>query len=533
MHIFRILVFVALFIQVAAPAQELNVKYPETKDFEAIYKFLASPWMEGREAFERGGFLAADFISVMMHEYGLLPIGNFQNFKIPLAKRGSYFQDFNIISYRVSNASLFLIKTGPGAQSTIRFAPGLDFYITDYPYSLDSEGQLAFAGYGIVSSENAYDDYKGLDVKNKIVLVLDGFPGINDPGSIIGKKMKPFYSKRRQTLEDKIHAAKKNGAVGLIIVRPKGEETFGLDTESLLQLTMDQQVVLEDAYSDSEYMLEKDIFDTSVPSFWINQNTAMQLLTGTGIDLLEFERKAAQGISSSFLIKDRSVGFSVTVEKKPLLVRNVIGIIPGKDTSKSIVIGAHYDHLGKRTDDIYFGSDDNASGVSGLLALARKWSESGVRPEFNIVFASWTAEEKGLLGSRYFVESIGDDIASIKFYLNMDMISGSEIDDFNKERLSIGIRKQDNNLREMALKINANPDIRFVLDLWDVTGYSGSDYASFTKKNVPVMTFNSGLHDYYHTPGDYYQRADLVKMAKILRIVNESILNYLKSVSPK
>jgi Zn-dependent M28 family amino/carboxypeptidase len=201
--------------------------------------------------------------------------------------------------------------------------------------------------------------------------------------------------------------------------------------------------------------------------------------------------------------------------------------LPGRDTAQTIVLGAHYDHLGIRGNIVFSGADDNASGVAGLLALAKVWAESQKVPPCNILFASWTAEEKGLIGSEYFVSELRLP-EKVKLYINMDMISRSEKVDTSGRMLSIGIRLSDEYLRELAQTTNASIHLPFVLDLWDVTGYSGSDYASFTAKNIPIMTYNTGLHDDYHTPRDIPERADLVKMGDVLKLVNtilQEILN--------
>jgi Zn-dependent M28 family amino/carboxypeptidase len=211
-------------------------------------------------------------------------------------------------------------------------------------------------------------------------------------------------------------------------------------------------------------------------------------------------------------------------------VHNVISLLPGSDTTKTVILGAHYDHLGKRGNDIYYGADDNASGVAGLLALAGKWTENQTIPPCNIAFASWTAEEKGLIGSEYFVSTLSAP-EKVKLYINMDMISRSISEDTAARQLSIGTRIEDEYLRVLANKSNATLNHPFTLDLWDVTGHSGSDYASFTAKNIPVMTYNTGLHDDYHTPLDIPASADLVKMGEVLKLINSSLQEVLENIS--
>lgn len=152
------------------------------------------------------------------------------------------------------------------------------------------------------------------------------------------------------------------------------------------------------------------------------------------------------------------------------------------------------------------------------MFLAKIWTESGIVPPCNLIFASWTAEEKGLIGSEYYAGQLTSP-EKVKFYINLDMISRSVKEDSAHRQLSIGTRKSDAYLRDIAKASNSNLTVPFKLDLWDVTGHSGSDYANFMAINVPVMTYNSGLHDDYHTPRDIPENAELQKMNDVLRVV--------------
>jgi hypothetical protein len=215
------------------------------------------------------------------------------------------------------------------------------------------------------------------------------------------------------------------------------------------------------------------------------------------------------------------------------VLRNVLGIIYGKDRSRSIIIGAHYDHLGIRDGKTCYGADDNASGVAGMLSLAGKWSEKGVKPPCNLIFAAWAAEEKGLIGSSYFVQQKGAELSKILLAINMDMISGNAPEDSMHRIVSIGTLPVSAGLRQLAIKANANMAKPFVLDLWDVTGHQGSDYSYFSSSGIPIMTFFSGFSDYYHTPGDTMEKTDLPKMENILRLVNECIWQVTDSLSAR
>jgi len=208
-------------------------------------------------------------------------------------------------------------------------------------------------------------------------------------------------------------------------------------------------------------------------------------------------------------------------EAKAVKLRNVIGIIPGKDTSRNIIIGAHYDHLGIREGKIFNGADDNASGVSGLLALARVWTMNSEKPPCNIIFAAWTAEEKGAVGSQYFIQNLKSAPERILFSLNMDMISRSAPEDTAGRIISIGTLPESENLRQIAKEANQKLKKPFELDLWDVSGHYGSDYAYFAENHIPVMTFFSGFNEDYHTPADIIEKIDLQKMSDILELVND------------
>ncbi len=214
-------------------------------------------------------------------------------------------------------------------------------------------------------------------------------------------------------------------------------------------------------------------------------------------------------------------------------LHNVLGFIEGRDTTHIIIIGAHFDHLGIRSGKTYFGADDNASGVAGVLSLASEWSRFGKKPPCNLIFASWTAEEKGEIGSSYFVNNLGANRSKILITFNMDMISRSAPEDSTFSIVSIGTLPKDINLRNIATKANRSLKDPLILDMWDVTGHYGSDYAYFAESGIPVMTFFSGFEKDYHTPGDVADKVDLHKMQKILNLVNKCIIEVADSLNSR
>lgn len=216
-----------------------------------------------------------------------------------------------------------------------------------------------------------------------------------------------------------------------------------------------------------------------------------------------------------------------------LSMRNVLGMIPGKNTKEYVIVGAHFDHLGIDPaldgDQIYNGADDNASGVSAVLQIARAFALSGQQPERNVIFAFWDGEEKGLLGSKYFVQTC-PFITQIKGYLNFDMIGRNNkplqpkhvvyfytaahpaFGDWLKE----DIKKYD---------LQLEPDYR----AWD-NPVGGSDNGSFAKVGIPIIWYHTDGHPDYHQPSDH---ADRLNWDKIVEITKASFLNMWKMANEK
>ncbi|MHC0441526.1 M20/M25/M40 family metallo-hydrolase [Flavobacterium sp. 3-210] len=493
---FRILLLLALFYCNSLLFSQISVPNPSKSDFTGTLSFLASDWMEGRGATQKGGFMASEYVASLMSLFQLKPY-----------KSEDYFQDFKVLDHTVTKTN-FEFKKG---KETVVFFPEKDFQIAPISTSLRRNAQVVFAGYGLSVPDGSYDDYKNQDVKNKIVVVIKGFPSHQDTTSTVYQKFKKLFPEENNVEETKLQTAVNRGAIALIIIDSK--ENFKPKKSK-----------------------ENDVFhslettsNVSIPIFKLSKLAAEKLLSETKISFETFEKKAQKLQTASSLLKNTEINFSIELQTETLPVRNVLGMIQGKDSTKTIIVGAHYDHLGIIKDSIYNGADDNASGTSGMLALAKKWSESKIKPPCNILFASWTAEEMGLLGSEYFVENFDFKKQKILLAINMDMISRSAPEDKSHRILSIGTQKEDENLRKMSNEINSKLQNPFSLDLWETNGHSGSDYASFTAKGIPIMTFFSGFHDDYHTPNDKLSKVDFDKIKDVLFIVNSSLLKFLEN----
>ena len=216
-----------------------------------------------------------------------------------------------------------------------------------------------------------------------------------------------------------------------------------------------------------------------------------------------------------------------------LSMRNVLGMIPGKNTKEYVIVGAHFDHLGidpaLNGDQIYNGADDNASGVSAVLQIARAFLASGQQPERNVIFAFWDGEEKGLLGSKYFVQTC-PFLSQIKGYLNFDMIGRNNKPQQPKQVVYFYTAahpvfgdwlKED--IRKYGLQLE--PDYR----AWE-NPIGGSDNGSFAKVGIPIIWYHTDGHPDYHQPSDH---ADRLNWDKIVEITKASFLNMWKMANEK
>ena len=205
---------------------------------------------------------------------------------------------------------------------------------------------------------------------------------------------------------------------------------------------------------------------------------------------------------------------------RSLRMANVLGLIPGQRTDEYVIIGAHFDHLGVdptlEGDPIYNGADDNASGVSAALQIARAFAASGKKPLRNVIFAFWDGEEKGLLGSKYFVQTC-PFVKQIKGYLNFDMIGRNNKPDrprhvvyfYTESHPAFGQWLKDD-IKEYGLKLE--PDYR----AWD-RPIGGSDNGSFALQEIPIIWYHTDGHPDYHQPGDHAERINWEKLTDITR----------------
>ena len=224
-------------------------------------------------------------------------------------------------------------------------------------------------------------------------------------------------------------------------------------------------------------------------------------------------------IESTYEILKESAIIKTTSSTTQVTVRNIIGIIEGKNTEQYIVLGAHYDHLGIWNGYVWNGADDNASGTVGIMTIAKAIVETGVKPEKSIIIALWTAEEVGLLGSRYYLDNLNYPLDRIKLNLNFDMISRYIADNEPRSVTMTYTDKYHPEFRDITDSNLRKYGIDLIVDYQpsaDPPG--GSDHRSFTAKGIPVMRFKPGHREEYHTPLDEISTINWDIMEKIIKI---------------
>ena len=443
--------------------------------------YLASDELKGRLTGSEGDYLAAEYIRSDLKASGLKQ----------LYKKG--FQQFMVTDKIIFGPANSLTLNGASLNLNTDFAP--------FAFSQNSSfsGEVVFAGYGFEINEDSlkWDDYSGIDVKGKIVMMLRAAPEIE-------KLKSPFirYSKDR----DKVLQAKDLGAAAVLLVSGK---TF--DPEDKFDpLTKGEQSV-------------------GIPAFRISRKIANQILEANKQTIVDIEIKLNE------LRKPRSFNTGATVSGRSDVVettvptRNVVMVIPGSDKKlkdQYVVIGAHFDHLGmgglgsgSRVPDtvaVHRGADDNASGVGMMLELAQKLAASPESHKRSIVVIAFAGEEEGLLGSKKFVENPEIDLTKVNAMVNLDMVG----------------RLNENSLIQIGGVGTADPFKKMIYASCDTTvlklslsdeGYGPSDYASFYGKNIPVLFISSGAHLDYHTPADTWDKINYPGMMKISELAYKLI----------
>jgi len=450
-------------------------------------KFLASPEMKGRASGSPELEKAAKYIADQFHADGLKTAG------------GGYVEPLEITtSSKLGRNNRFEYVLG-GEAETLQIAK--DFIPSGFSSSGKASGQVVFAGYGITAPEYNYDDYAGLDVHGKFVLVLAHEPQEYDEKSVFEGKV---YTVHSETYA-KAANARIHGARGVILVADRVNHKDGRDELDA-------------------FVKEGGPTDAGIPCVQVKESVAGQWMRATGKDLEATEKEIDADLKPrSFALPGVEVRESVDVERVVKTVHNVLGYLPG-ESQEYIIVGAHYDHLGlggqfsmapAMTGTVHPGADDNASGTAGVLELAHyfstEYSGSAPRPKRGILFITFAGEELGLLGSSYYANHPILPINQAVAMLNMDMIGRVRDDKLYIGGAATGVTFRAD-LEDLASRTSFRID-------YSESGYGSSDHTSFTAKQVPVLFFFSGLHGDYHKPSDTWDKINVPGAVQVLQLV--------------
>ncbi|MCB2197592.1 MAG: M20/M25/M40 family metallo-hydrolase [Bacteroidetes bacterium] len=516
---------------------EKGLKAINKKSVKAQLEFLASDWMEGRATGTQGEFLAGDYLASMLQFMNIDPAGDEawtdvsredRRKGIRPEKYTSYFQNYYLTKHLESESKLSIINEE--TQQTITFNEQTDFSIADYPMNINISSPIVFVGYGFQDEESGYDDFKGINVKNKIILRLFGHPGHLDTTSVGYKK---FHQETRYfnyyLEQDKNTIALEKGAIGVINIYQSDIRKYWAKENDFLDKSANETP------KPSLYDHKIELVSTETPEKLLNIYASNQfikkILDQQNITLENFEKQVANSLKSqSKELKDIKINIDYNTNTELIHTRNILGIIEGENPNEIVVIGAHYDHVGMNDGFIWNGADDNASGTVGVWMLAKAFKASGIKPKKTIVFAAWSGEELGLYGSEYFTNHpYGEDVNKIKFYLNFDMISKAYEEDSLKNRIEMIYTDNELQIDELTkqhlTEYNLNLDVNYTPAKF---GHNQSDHASFKDKNIPVMYFCAGYPSTLHTPKD--ETSD-IRWNKMVEIIQLSYLNLWKIIN--
>ncbi|MDD8030825.1 MAG: M20/M25/M40 family metallo-hydrolase [Acidobacteriota bacterium] len=553
------------------------------RDVLSMLNYLASDWMEGRDTGSRGYAIAADYVASLFKMWGVRPGGDPPRSAISITRamagdtsaqaptlERSYFQEFTLKETSDTRTNL-KVEVSRGSMSKARtFESGVDF-MSSLSSAEDISGAVAFAGYGIKEPSIGWDELKGLNLKDKIVLVLSEAPGKDDPDSPFNKnkELKEKYFPRAQDLRmmiarrgqrpfNKLEEIYKQQPAAVLVVSNSGNDAdvYNMLTAMEARQIDDSRPIIKRprarmSLPGGDGRMDRVMGRNYAPTINITREMANLILENTGQTIDDLKK----AIESTYKPASRELpGVRVSIEStaKTNLVRtmNVIGYIEGSDPKlkdEYFVVGAHFDHLGRWEDYIFNGSDDNASGSVGVMAIARAIAMNPVKPKRSVVFCLWTGEEKGLLGSRYYVQNPTFPIEKTVGYLNYDMISRpfdqQTIGRYARMLKVEGVEDLIEQIRPgYFVTVNATKDSGFYelqqemnkyvgLDLFIREpelgeGSGGSDHSSFAAVKKPFVYYMTSMHPDYHQPGDHPDKASGELLSRIARLGYLTVFAY-------
>jgi hypothetical protein len=522
--VLQLTVVSAVLLAQTASRVSTGLETIKASDLKAELTFLASDATEGRMSLARGSEVAIQWIAAEFSKAGLKPL-----------VADSFLQPVPLIEFRMDREQTSLALQLPGGKELF-FDPDLK---GNYPDEGTFNGELIFAGFGITAPELRYDDYAGINARGKIVLVFDHEPQEDDEKSIFNGKGNTRYANPRA----KMLNAQRHGAVTLLIM-PDPNHVPGKvrGPNNNLPGTPPRTPRPTQAIAD----------EASIPALNVSAKLAGQVFAAAGGNPSDLQK----AIDSTLKPRSSPLGNAaaelrvVQAMRKRGVTHNVIGMVEGTDpqlASETILFSGHYDHDGLETNGaVYAGADDNGSGTIGVVALARAFARNPVKPRRSLVFAVFAAEERGLLGSYYYVAHPLRPLATTRAVINFDMIGRDEMPSTQTDGLIEIAPDTSNELNLIGTKYS--PDYRAAAERsnehvglrlnykWDddtvVNVFFRSDQYPFVMHGIPAMWWFTGFHPDYHQITDTAGRINYAKMEKILKLAYLTGFDFADSPNP-
>ncbi|HMG02924.1 MAG TPA: M28 family peptidase [Edaphobacter sp.] len=502
--------------QTSGPSTSKGAAFIRMDDLKADIFFLATDDLAGRNTGSREDHIATDYIAAEFLRLGLKPMGD----------NGSFFQGMDILSGHVDPERTTLKATIGGVEH--RYTLNQDFQLARQSLrDTTACGGIVFTGYGISAPEFQYDDLAGVDLKGKIALVFTREPQANDSGS----KFMGAWDSYHAFNWHKVEELRRRGAAGILVI----QDRVPRDVKPIPPTSPRPS-------GEPSYALAGEMWD--LPVFIVKRDVVDQLLASSGktADALQAEidrtlRPASFDLPNSSVCLSK--GYTGVETHKG---RNVVAMLEGSDPklkAQTVILTAHHDHMGTSNGHIYHGADDNASGVAGMLAVARAITRDKVRPKRSVLFVAYDGEERIFLGSYFYVTHPVVPLSQTIANLNLDMIGRDEDDanwptppDRNVNMVNVlGTRYNpalrrviDRKNRQEGLKLDYKMDTVDPDSLW-----SRSDHFWFATLHIPQVEFQTGLHPDYHTENDTWDRINYPKLTKIARLVYLSVAELASS----
>jgi len=481
----------------------------------ASIAFLASPSLEGRGLGSRGLDAAAEYVAASLALAGVPPLAETDE-KKPAPE--AYFQPVPIREITGFTGEVTVETRGGEEVRTRSFLSGVDCLFSETPPQ-SVAAPVVFGGYGIREEKLGRDDYRGLEVRGRIVLVLGGLPSGPEwqKPEMVGRY---GAEKARERWAVKVDTARALGAVAVL-----GVEGDDFATRLVPKEKVEPRFFLPFSGAGAPEKL---------PLVRVSPVAADAILAAGNLD------SASARAAKPLALPGVTVAIRTGGTERLITSRNVVAFIAGSDTKlreDAIVIGAHMDHLGRVGDIVYPGADDNASGVSALLEIAKAFAAAPDRPKRTLVFAFWTGEEEGKFGSGYWVRHPLWPLKRTVAYLNLDMIGHPwSMDEIRKlvadtglpngeqflakvkpaEFAEPGVAEWSPDLAEVLRR--AGPVAGLALHLDRTDGRSGgSDYRDFARAGIAWVRFFGNFFPAYHEPGDAPDQLDPVQVQRVAR----------------